>query len=144
MIIAAFVFAVMGLTALEQQIWEDARSISQRVSALRNSPEVEAAGYARLLHQQLAIEEAFLYTAAPDNFDPIWLTTILWLDTDHMTTINFNGQNILLTGIVYELEVIEAFRQDLVDTEVFEYVGLGRIRSHGAEQFSYELRLTTP
>jgi len=105
---------------------------------LRNSPEIEASAYARELYHQLMAEELFLNAAAPLDFNPLWLTTILALDTGHMTTMDYDGRNITIAGIVNNLEMIEAFRQNLADTGIFEYVGLGRIRSH-EEQFIYEL-----
>jgi len=140
-IFLCLVMAVIGLNALEQQAWEHSRYLTQEINALRYSDEVALVAYAMGIQLHLAAEDAFFEGSDPAEFDPIWLWAILSANKGHMSGLDFDGVSILLTGIVERFDDIEAFRQVLIYTDIFEYVGLGRIRSQGDDRFFYELRL---
>ena len=132
--------AVIGLRAIEGQAWEESGQLQQEINILRQSPEAEAAAQSREVLLYLA-EEALFFDNAPTEFDSLWLEAILYTDAEHLTGLVYDGLNIQITGIVDEFSEIEAFRLRLIETEIFEDVGLGSIQSLEQGWFRFELRL---
>ena len=133
--------AIIALNVLDSQAQADSQQWAQRINTLRHGPEVAAAAYARDIYRRLAAEEAFFYANLPADFDPVWIAAILEADQGHMTALDYNGGFILLTGIAEEMSTIESHRQSLLGTEIFEYVGHGRIVLQEDGRFFYELRI---
>ena len=140
-IIVCITLTIIGVNILGQQVWEESGMLAQDIDALRQSPEVEAATYARELLHYVAAEEIFFEFNAPAEFAPLWLEAIIYADTGHLTSLDYDGTYIVITGIVYDFNEIEAFRLRLIEAEIFGDVGLGGIRSQEAERFWFDLRL---
>jgi len=131
--------AVAGLNALEQQVWDESHNLNLRVHALRHGQAVVAVAYAHGLSLRLAAEDAFISAHAPANFDPHWLSAIVQADGGHMTNFYFTGTAILVTGILGDINAIEAHRQSILDTGSFEFVDFGRIILQDCGLYFYEL-----
>ena len=132
---------ILGLHILQNRAWDESHRLNVRINYLRHGPEVTALAYARDIHMQLMAAEAFLEVNMPPDFDPAWVLAILEADTGYMTSLDYAGDFIMLTGITDYMEKIENHRQSLLDTEVFNAVNLGRISLQEDGRLYYELRI---
>jgi len=140
-IFLCIVLMFIGINALEQRAWERVTEINRQVYALRHGPEVAAVAYAHDITQRLAIEDALLQAHAPANFDPEWLTAIMQASGKEMTVLYYNNTAITITGISYDITAVEAHRQSIRDTGLFNYVELGRIILQDCGRYFYELHV---
>ena len=131
--------AVVGINVLERQAWDESHELTIHVNALRHGAAVEAAAYARELSLRIAAEDSFVEAHAPADFDPVWVTAIMQTSGGHMTAFYYSGAAILVTGMIGDMNAIEAHRQSILDTEVFTQVDLGRIILQECGQYFYEL-----
>jgi len=131
--------AVIGIGVLEHRAQDDSREINLRISALRHGPYVTAAAYARDLGLRFAAEDAFVSAHAPGDFDPLWVTAILHASGEYITALYYTGESILVTGMLGDINAIEAHRQSILNTEAFKLVDLGRIILQDCGLYFYEL-----
>ena len=140
-IFLCIVLAALVLGMLERRAWDNTHRLALRISYLRHGPEVMAVAQARDMHARLAAAEAFLEDNMPEYFDALWVAAVLEADTGYMTSLDYGGVRFMLTGITDSMDSIEAHRQGLLDTGMFESVLLGRIIMQDDGRLFYELRV---
>ncbi|MCL2360314.1 MAG: hypothetical protein FWC73_00705 [Defluviitaleaceae bacterium] len=133
---------VVGLRNLDARAQGESGQLLINISRLRYSHEVESAIRYRELDRHFTAEEEFFAINLHYTFDPIWLDTILEVARGSITSLDFDGIDIDITGIVYNFDEIESLRLSLSETNVFDVVGMGNIRSQGQGRFFYDFRLT--
>ena len=131
----------VALNLLERQAWDESHRLAMQVYTLRHGPAVTAAAYVQDITRRVAAEGFFLEANAPADFDPQWLTAIMSSDNGYMTTWDYSRGAIMLTGIVEDISKIETHRQSLLETEIFQYVRIGRVALQDGDRFFYELLL---
>ena len=129
--------AIIMVNAANRRAWHEAEE-ALRASIMAQAAQQDFAAQEIMSRQQA--EANFLGNHAPPAFDAAWLSAILAADTGNTTTITYDGQAIVLAGQTMDIEEIETHRRNLLDTDSFTDVQLGRITQHG-NAFQYELRV---
>jgi len=77
------------------------------------------------------------------DFDVLWLAAIAdsLPPNGNISQLSYNQSEILFLGEIADVADIEIHRQELLDTNLFEYVWLGRAHLLESGMYSYELRI---
>ena len=140
-IFLCIVAAIIGVGELERRTWDISDDLSFRVHVLRHGPEVAAVAYARDISARLAAEDAFVAAHGPREFDPVWITAIMYASDGHVVNLDYTGGGILISGRHENMTAIEAHRQSILDTGVFGGVELGRIILQYDGRYLFELQV---
>jgi len=140
-IFVCLAFVVLIFNILDQRAWEQSHRLDLRINYLRHGAEFMAVAQAREMHTRLAAGEIFLDANMPAYFDSQWVGAVLTADDGYMTSLDYGGVYIMLAGIVDDISKVEVHRQAVLDTGMFNTVGLGRIVLQDDGRFFYELRV---
>lgn len=141
--VAIFLFiwiVVIVLRDLNARSQSDSFQLLENILLLRHSPEVSAVLYHQEANRYFYDEAAFFETYTQNMFDPDWLNEVLRFGS--ITSFEYDGLDIVITGFANNIYEIENLRQHLSESYFFETVGLGNIRSQGESQFFFDLRFT--
>ena len=133
--------AAVALNVLDGQAWAESYRMDTLLASMRDDPAVTAATYTRDINQRLVAESAFFEAYAIADFNPLWVDAVISADTGYMTAMEYGQGIVLLTGMANDMVGIEKHRQNLLDTDIFDYVRLGRIMRQDDERFFYEMTL---
>ena len=140
-IVLCIVLSAMALNALEQRAWDESLRLTMQVNALRHDLAVTVAAYTQDIVRRISAEEAFIEANAVDDFNPQWITAIISADAGNMIMLDYSHGFIMLTGMTDDMNNIEIYRQNLLETEIFHYVRIGRTALQEGGSFFYELRM---
>ena len=134
-------FVVSMVSRQEQYAWDDLRAANLELFNIRETPDAQALAGTLAMEVLRANMYDFIYMYAPTGFEPGWVDAIVDVAHGHMQELTYDGRGFVLRGTVDFHHEIDATRQALGDTGLFEYVGLGSTQILADGRVSYELRL---
>jgi len=136
------VATILIFQTMEQRATANIQEIRTRIANLDERPlqlvlELEEM---RTLERQF---DLFFTENFPVTFNTQWIAVISETLPDGATLTRFNYRHIeiLLNGEVENIEDIETHRQEILNSELFQYVWLGQMRLLENGRYSYELRI---
>jgi len=124
---------IMGVRGIANRAWDNSTQIAIEINTMRQSQEVTAT--------QDIEPDMLLFTDIPADFSPLWVMAAVQADEGYMTSLSYTDNSILLTGLTDDMLKINTHIQNLLDTEMFMSVSMGRTNWLDDGWFFYELLL---